>query len=106
MLAPVRLENSLGSFPERVALCHRQIFFLIFCENRDKKDRKSLVAPDIYNPRPPTFAHSFAGDSDLSKSPRSTDQGETVSGTLFGATETVSGTVSFRVLVAVRPQPF
>ena len=38
MLAPVRLENTVGSFPERVALCHRQIFFLIFGENGDKKN--------------------------------------------------------------------
>jgi len=31
MLAPVRLENTVGPFPERVALCHRQIFLLKAC---------------------------------------------------------------------------
>src|SRR5258707_2229748 len=74
MLPPVSLENTIGPFPYGVALCHGQIFFVILRKNGDKKNRKSLVAPDIHNPCPTAFPHSFACDPDLSKSARSTDQ--------------------------------
>ena len=74
MLSPISLENTIGPFPYSVALCHRQIFFLILRKNGDKKNRKSLVAPDIHNPGRTAFSHSFACDPDLSKSARSTDQ--------------------------------
>ena len=78
MLSPISLENTIGPFPYSVALCHRQIFFLILRKNGDKKNRKSLVSPDIHNPRPATFPHSFTCDPDLSKSARSTDQVSTL----------------------------
>ena len=44
-----------------------------FSENRDQKNRKSLVTPDIYNPRTTTFPHPFACHPDLSKSARPAD---------------------------------
>jgi len=48
-----------------------QVFFLILGKNRNKKNRKSLVAPYIHNPGPTAFPHSSACDPDLSKSARS-----------------------------------
>ena len=78
----VRLNSQLRMFrtstrlvcPQRVALCHGQVFFLILRKNRNKKNRKSLVAPDIHNTCPAAFPHSSACDPDLTKSARSSDQ--------------------------------
>src|ERR1700731_4267507 len=72
MLPPVGLENTIRPFPWCVALCHQQIYFFILGKNGDKKNGKSLVAPDIHNPRPTAFPHSFTCDPDLSKSAGST----------------------------------
>src|SRR6266404_4855069 len=78
MLSPMSLqnalENTIGSCPQRVALCHGQVFFLILGKNRNKKNRKSLVAPDIHNPGPTALSHSLACDPDLSKSAGSPNQ--------------------------------
>src|SRR5258707_6833407 len=74
MLSPVGLENTIGPSPQRVALCHGQVFFLILGKNRNKKNRKSVVAPDIYNPGPTAFPHSLSCDPNLSKSAGSPDQ--------------------------------
>src|SRR5437667_2694260 len=41
--------------------------------NNDQKNRESLVAPDIHNPRPATFSHFFACNPHLSKTTRSAD---------------------------------
>src|SRR5208282_3933262 len=73
MLPPVSLENTVGTFLQRVAFCHRQILFLILRKNRDQKNRKSLIAPDIHNPRPATLPHSFASNPGLSKPTGSAD---------------------------------
>src|SRR5579871_1192448 len=78
MLPPVGLENTIGTFLQRVALRHRQVSFLIFRKNRDEKNRKPFVTPDIHNPRPATLSHSFACNPDLSKSASSADHVSTL----------------------------
>src|SRR5947209_2791036 len=55
MLSPIGLENTFGPFLEGVALCHRQIIFVILRKNGDEKNRKSLVTPDVHDPCPPLF---------------------------------------------------
>jgi hypothetical protein len=45
-----------------------QVFFLVLRKSRNKKNRKSLVAPDIHNPSPTAFPHPSACDPDLAKS--------------------------------------
>jgi hypothetical protein len=52
--------------------------FSFFRKNRNKKNRKSLIAPDIHNPPPTAFPHSLARDPNLSKSARSTNQVSTL----------------------------
>src|SRR5579864_4433793 len=74
MLSPIGLENTIGPLLQHVALCHRQVFFLILRKNCDQKNRESLVSPDIHNPCPATLSHSLAWNPDLSKSARPSDQ--------------------------------